>query len=265
MRTREAAVAFSPSDYCIGAGRSADDNGAIKTEGKWQGGNLSRSVDFYVSILAMAAHDLRQPLQAVIAAHELLAKRITGGPERGYLRGGEQASEQLAEILEQLSDALRIHQHVGRIKPEPVRLGPILQRLARQLDGRARRKGVDFRVLPTCAQIMSKPVLIDGMLRNLAHNALDHTLPGGRVLVGCKRVAATVRVEVHDTGKGIPPDKLGNIFEPFFRIDATRSEGLGLGLFIVGRAADCLGHRIELRSAVGRGSCFSIVAPAAVV
>jgi signal transduction histidine kinase len=265
MRTRGTAVAFCPSDYCIGAVRGADDIGAIETEGKRERRDLSRSVDFYVSLLAMATHDLRQPLQAVVAAHDLLAKRITGGPERGHLRRGEQASEQLAEILEQLSDALRLHQLFGRIELEPIRLDPILQRLALQLDGRARRKGVDLRALPTGALIMSKPVLIDGMLRNLAHNALDHTFAGGRVLVGCKRRGATVRIEVHDTGEGIPPDKLRNIFEPFFRIDATRSEGLGLGLFIVRRAADCLGHRIELRSTVGRGSCFSIVAPAAIV
>jgi signal transduction histidine kinase len=58
---------------------------------------------------------------------------------------------------------------------------------------------------------------------------------------------------------------VARVFEPFFRLDATRSEGLGLGLFIVRRAADCVGHRVELRSAVGRGSCFTVVAEAAVV
>jgi signal transduction histidine kinase len=81
MKTRGTAVAFSPSDYCIGAARGADDNGAIETEGKRERRDLSRSVDFYVSLLAIATHDLRQPLQAVVAAHDLLAKRITGGPE----------------------------------------------------------------------------------------------------------------------------------------------------------------------------------------
>jgi signal transduction histidine kinase len=113
--------------------------------------------------------------------------------------------------------------------------------------------------------ILSQPVLLDGILRNLSRNAVDHTSPGGRILVGCRRRGATVRIEVHDTGEGIPPDKLASVFEPFFRLDETRSEGLGLGLFIVRRAADCVGHRVELRSAVGRGSCFTVVAEAAVV
>jgi two-component system, OmpR family, phosphate regulon sensor histidine kinase PhoR len=108
--------------------------------------------------------------------------------------------------------------------------------------------------------IMSQPLLLDGILRNLARNALDHTAPGGRVLVGCRRRGATVYLEVHDTGDGIPADKLQNIFEPFFRLNITRSAGLGLGLFIVKRAADCLGHCIEVRSAIGHGSCFSVVA-----
>jgi signal transduction histidine kinase len=109
---------------------------------------------------------------------------------------------------------------------------------------------------------MSQPALLDG--RNLvARNALDHTPAGGRVLVGGRRRAATIRIEVHDTGEGIPPDKLNSIFEPFF--DTTRSDGLGLGLFIVKRAAHCLGHRIELYSAVGRGSCFSVATHAASV
>jgi len=175
-----------------------------------------------------------------------------------------QASAQLEEKLEELADALHIYQHSGRILPEPVRVEPIVQRVALQLDGLARRKGVDFRSLATRAVIMSQPVLLDGILRNLARNALDHTSPGGRVLVGCRRRGATVRIEVHDTGEGIPPDQVETIFEPFFRLDTTRSAGLGLGLFIVKRAANSLGHLIELRSAIGHGSCFCVVARSAV-
>ena len=73
-----------------------------------------------------------------------------------------------------------------------------------------------------------------------------------------------LRIEVHDTGQGIPADNLNSIFEPFIRLDATRSEGLGLGPFIVKRAAHWLGHRIELYSAVGRGSCFSVATKTAI-
>lgn len=268
MVTKGMPVAFCSSDYCVGGRRRDDDHGPTDTNTE-DGGTpprpeLLRAVDFYASILAMATHDLRQPLQAIVSALELLSRRVTEGPAQAHLERGEQASAQLVEKLEQLADALHICRHFGKIVPEPVQVETVLQRLAQQFDGPARGKGIDFRSLPTRAVIMSQPVLLDGILRNLARNALDHTSPGGRVLVGCRRRGATVRIEVHDTGEGIPPDQVETIFEPFFRLDTTRSAGLGLGLFIVKRAANTLGHRIELRSEIGHGSCFCVVARSAV-
>jgi len=225
--------------------------------------HLLRAVDFYATVLAMACHDLRQPLQVVVSAHELLARRLAGRIEREHLERGGQATAQLAEKLDQLVDALQLLQRTSRIEPEPVPLEPVLERLVRQLDDTARRRGIDLRVVPTHAVVMSQAVLLDGMLRNLARNALDHTTPGGRVLIGCRQHGTALRIEVRDDGEGIPADKLATVFEPFFRLDAVRSDGLGLGLFIVKRAADCLGHRIEVRSAPNRGSCFAILAQAA--
>jgi signal transduction histidine kinase len=258
------AAAFCPSECCTGVSKIGGNKRRPNGKGKPYRRDLLRAVDFYATVLAMASHDLRQPLQVIVGAHELLARRLTARPEREHLERSEQASAQLEEKLDQLVDALQLHQRARRIEPQPVRVEPILQRLALQLDGPARRKGVDFRFLPTSTVILSQPVLLDGILRNLSRNALDHTSPGGRILVGCRRRGATVRIEVHDTGEGIPPDKLASVFEPFFRLDATRSDGLGLGLFIVRRAAACLGHHVDLRSAVGRGSCFTVVAEAVV-
>ena len=226
-------------------------------------GHPLRTDDFYETILAMASHDLRQPLQLIISAQELLARRLTASPEREHLERSERASAQLAEQLDQLVEALHLHQSTGKIRLEPVPLQPILERLAHQLDGAARRKGVFLRLLSTSAVVMSHAALLGSILRNLARNALDHTLSGGRVLVCCRRRGAAFRVEVRDNGEGIPPDKLSIVFEPFSRLDATRSDGLGLGLFIVKRAAECLGHRIEVRSAPHRGSCFAVIAQAA--
>ena len=259
-------AAFCSSECCIDGGRRDNDHGTTDTEddGTSQRPELLRAVNFYASILAMASHDLRQPLQVIVGTLELLARRVTEGPERAHLERGTQASAQLEERLEQLAHALHMYQHSERILPQPVRVEPIVQRVALQLDASARRKGVEFRSLATRAVIMSQPVLLDGILRNLARNALDHTSPGGRVLVGCRRRGATVRIEVHDTGEGIPPDQVETIFEPFFRLDTTRSAGLGLGLFIVKRAANSLGHRIELRSAIGHGSCFYVIARSAI-
>jgi light-regulated signal transduction histidine kinase (bacteriophytochrome) len=83
-------------------------------------GDLLRTDDFYETVLAMASHDLRQPLQLIISAQELLARRLTASPEREHLERSERASAQLAEQLDLLVDALHLHQSTGRIRPEPV-------------------------------------------------------------------------------------------------------------------------------------------------
>jgi hypothetical protein len=193
MTERAMAAAFCPSECCTGVskigGNKRRPNGKCKPYRR----DLLRAVDFYATVLAMASHDLRQPLQAIVGAHELLAGRLTTRPEREHLERGEQASAQLEEKLDQLVDALQLHQRAGGVEPEPVRLEPIFKRLARQLEGPARRKGIDFRLLPTRTAIMSQPVLLDGILRNLARNALDHTSRGGRVLVGCRQRVAGSR------------------------------------------------------------------------
>jgi two-component system, OmpR family, phosphate regulon sensor histidine kinase PhoR len=225
--------------------------------------DLVSANNFYAAVLAIASHDLRQPLQAIISSQELLGRRLTSVADRDHLKRSQQASARLAEQLDRLLDALHLYQSVGSIRPEPVCLQPVLERLAQQLEAPARRKDVDLRLLPTQAVIISQEVLLDAILRNLVRNALDHSSSGGRVLICCRRRQSQTRIEVRDNGEGIPSDKLETVFEPFFRLDPTRSAGFGLGLFIVKRAADCLEHRIEVRSAPHHGSCFAVVAQSA--
>jgi signal transduction histidine kinase len=100
------------------------------------------------------------------------------------------------------------------------------------------------------------------MLRNLIRNAIDYTPAGGRVFVTPRRSESELCIEVRDTGVGIRANTLSTIFRAFQRADESRADGLGLGLFIVKQAADLLGHRVEVRSAEGRGSCFTVVANA---
>jgi two-component system, OmpR family, phosphate regulon sensor histidine kinase PhoR len=208
---------------------NADCYGTTDTGNKSQTQDLLRTTNFSVTVPAIARNDLRQPLQAIVGAHELLARRVTARAERQHLERSEQGSAQLEEKLDQLVDALQLQQRASRIELEPVRLEYILQRLALQLDGPAQRSWIDFRLVPTRAVILSQPVLLDGILPNLARNALDHTPAGERVLAGCRRRGRPLRIEVHDTGQGIPADNLNSIFEPFIRLDATRSMGSDLG------------------------------------
>jgi signal transduction histidine kinase len=116
--------------------------------------------------------------------------------------------------------------------------------------------------MSTNAHVVSNPVLLGCILRNLLTNAIRYTDPGGRILIGCRRKGREIRIDVYDTGIGIPEHQLPRIFESFTRLVPERSDGLGIGLSIVRRALEVLGHRIEVQSVVGEGSLFSIYAPA---
>jgi len=221
---------------------------------------LQLANDFHGVLLAMAGHDLRQPLQTIMTAYEWLGRRLGSSSEQEYLRRGSFAIMRLSEQLDLLIEALRLHEHSTNTQAAPVALAPIFARLCYDHEDLANRKGLTLRAYPTRFAVMSDAVLLEGILRNLIRNALKYTGPGGRVLVGCRRRGALLSIEVHDTGIGIPPDKLSKVFEAFHRLDSTRADGLGLGLFVVRRAVDLLGHSIEVRSDVGRGSSFAILA-----
>jgi signal transduction histidine kinase len=92
----------------------------------------------------------------------------------------------------------------------------------------------------------------------LIKNAIKYTPSGGKILVGCRRVSSGIRIEVHDTGIGIAESNMYKIFNAFERLESGVPEGLGLGLFIVRHAAASLGHRVDVRSTEGKGSCFSV-------
>jgi two-component system, OmpR family, phosphate regulon sensor histidine kinase PhoR len=219
----------------------------------------SSSSDFNALLLAMAAHDLRQPLQVIMNSYARLARHNVDRPQRDYIAHGELAVARLTKHLDNLTTAVRIHEHAANLGPSAVQLGPLLPAVCRENSELAAEKGIDLRAVPTSAVIASEAILLDGILRNLVHNAIKYTPPGGRALIGCRRRGSQIAIEVRDTGVGIPHQRLSMIFDAFYRADATTA-GLGLGLFIVRRASDILGHRIGIESTVGRGTCFVVSA-----
>jgi two-component system, OmpR family, phosphate regulon sensor histidine kinase PhoR len=223
---------------------------------------LGNTSDFSAAVMALAGHDLRAPLQVIIAAHDMLGRRIHGEAEQVQLRLIENAAMQIAESLTQLVEVLRLQQASTGGYLEPIPLHPILSALAFEFTGLAAAKGIELRVLPASTLVSSNPVLLSAILRNLIRNAINYSPYGGHVLVACRRRGSEAHIEVRDSGIGIPRAELTKVFEAFHRADANHADGLGLGLFIVQRAAQFLGHRIEVRSAAGRGSCFVVVANA---
>ncbi len=108
-------------------------------------------------------------------------------------------------------------------------------------------------------------MLLARMLRNLVVNAIRYTREGG-ILVGCRSWGNALKIEVWDTGIGIPPEKQGLIFEDFYQVGneaRDRTKGLGLGLSVVARMGRLLGHPVEVRSRPDSGSVFSVVLPRA--
>jgi two-component system, OmpR family, phosphate regulon sensor histidine kinase PhoR len=224
------------------------------------------SKDLCAALLAIASHDLRQPLQVIRGAHDILTKTLDGAVERAQLIRVERATAKLTANLDQLMDALQLFEQSSGSHQQVVSLRPIFALFEAEFAEKAQHRGVRLRFVPTRAIVSSNAVLLSGILRNLIDNALDYTQSGGSVLVAARSSHGTVRLEVRDNGVGIPSRNLADIFKPFHRIDRTRAEGLGLGLFIVKCAAAFLGHDIEVDSAPGRGSRFVVAvnsAPAA--
>jgi two-component system phosphate regulon sensor histidine kinase PhoR len=230
---------------------------------------VSRSADepiesgFLTMLLTMAGHDLRQPLQVITSAHDVLATMLRDKARREELARAEDATGQLARMLSQLIDALQLQERPRENLRAPVLLWPVLDDLVAEFGDPAHRKGIALRVTMARGTALSHPVLLTSILRNLVRNAIDYTPRGGRVFVASHRCGPELRIEVRDTGAGIRPSALATIFDAFQRADDSRADGLGLGLFIVKRAADLLGHRVEVQSVEGRGSRFTVVARAA--
>jgi CheY-like chemotaxis protein len=136
----------------------------------------------------------------------------------------------------------------------------VLDRIALEMRNLAARKGLSFEVVRSQCWVMSDPLLLYRIVLNLAQNAIAYT-PRGKVLIGCRRTHAGLRIEVWDTGIGIPDEQRDAIFKEYVRLHGPNREGLGLGLAICDRLARLLGHHIDVRSQLGRGSVFTVAVP----
>lgn len=212
--------------------------------------------------LAAASHDLRQPLQAIsLFTHVMAQDASTGREPDASLVGKLQSScESLETLLDSLLDLSRAE--AGALKPEicDVPLQPLFERLRHEFTDQAAAKGLQLRVVPTRHVVRSDPVLLERMLRNLVANALRYTEQGA-VLVGCRRHGERLRIEVRDSGIGIPAELRSEIFREFYQLgnpERDRRKGLGLGLAIVNALAKQLGHEVDVHSTPGKGAVFTV-------
>ena len=211
--------------------------------------------------IAAASHDLRQPLHALgLFVAQLRACRDAG--EREHIIGRILAAiGEMNALFNELLDISRLD--AGGLTAEFTEfpIAQVLQRVETTFAQMAQEKGLALRIIPSSAWVRSDLTLLSRILLNLVANAVNYTAHG-RVIVGCRRRAETLRIEVWDSGPGIPEDQRDKIFGEFYRVSGQAGPGLGLGLAIVDRLSRLLDHPIDLISTVGKGSCFAVTAPA---
>ncbi|NNE84270.1 MAG: hybrid sensor histidine kinase/response regulator [Alphaproteobacteria bacterium] len=213
--------------------------------------------------LAAASHDLLQPLNAARLFLSSLAERPQPSDNAELIERVETSLKSVEDLLEELLDISKLDS--GGFVPqfEDFALNEMLQELATQFAALADEGGVTLQFVPSHHFVHSDRRLLRRILQNFLTNAIRYTPAGGRVLLGSRLAGGNLRLEVWDTGPGIPDDMYDAVFREFQRLagPTQSAQGLGLGLAIVDRVARILDHEITLRSQVGKGSVFAVTVP----
>ncbi|MGD0419784.1 MAG: PAS domain-containing hybrid sensor histidine kinase/response regulator [Xanthobacteraceae bacterium] len=218
--------------------------------------------------IAAASHDILQPLNAarlyVTSLIERQRQNDGEGEDGDLVQNIDASLEAVEEIFAALLDISRLD--TGAMQPEMTdfRIDELLQRLEVEFAPLAREKGLKLKFMPCALAVRSDRRLLRRLLQNLVSNAIKYT-PAGGVVIGCRRRGARLRIDVYDTGIGIPQGKRRAVFKEFHRLDqgARVARGVGLGLSIVERIGRVLDCEVALKSNVGRGSRFSVEVPRA--
>ena len=210
--------------------------------------------------LAVASHDLRQPLQTLALLHALLAKKVAGEKEQQLIGRLDETIGAMTGMLNTLLDINQID--AGTVRPalSLFSLGNLLDQLQDEFSYHAQAKRLELRVVRTSLMVETDKRLLEQMLRNLISNALKYT-KRGKILLGVRRMPGKVSIEILDTGIGIADADIHAIFDEYHQVDNAareRSRGLGLGLSIVQRLGTLLGHPVRVRSTPGKGSAFTV-------
>ncbi|MDX1801017.1 MAG: NahK/ErcS family hybrid sensor histidine kinase/response regulator [Marinobacter sp.] len=224
--------------------------------------DANRSKDKY---LAAASHDLLQPLNAARLLISTLQDSVLPARETRLIDQVHRALEGAEDLLADLLDISKLDQQAMEPDLATVDVGAILQGLADEFEPVADNAGLAFRVRLRSRQVTADARMLTRILRNLLSNAFRYT-PSGAVLLAMRDRRDGLRVEIWDTGVGIAPDKLDEIFTEFHQLLPEGSggrKGVGLGLAIVERMARMLNCRVDVSSVPGRGSRFALTVPRA--
>src|SRR5688572_23711674 len=207
--------------------------------------------------LAAIGHDLMQPLHAAQLFADALGQQLHDTPQRETVAQIGGALDSTNDLLTGLLDMSRLEAGGLVPQPRPFPLSEVLEPLASEFRAISAAHGLRFRFVGTRAWTHSDPQLLRRVLQNFLANAVRYTRSGS-VVLGVRRDGDGLRIEVHDTGPGIPDDQQAAIFEEFRRGEDAPGQGLGLGLSIAERIAQLLDAPLAVRSAMGAGTVFSV-------
>jgi PAS domain S-box-containing protein len=262
-------ISLSPMDsngepLAVAAIRDITDRRTIELELREARKVAERANNAKSRFLATASHDLRQPLQTLALLNAAMRRMLKDSESADALAQEEQAIGAMSKLLNALLDISKLES--GAIVPEVTdfKVAEIFAELRNEFAALAAAKGLQLSVDPCAIYIHSDPSLVGQILRNLISNAIKYTREGC-VRLRCLHDQAIVRVEVLDTGIGIPADALAHIYDEFYQIGVstnTSRDGYGLGLSIVQRLVKLLNLRLDVQSEINKGSTFALELPA---
>jgi Na+/proline symporter/signal transduction histidine kinase/ActR/RegA family two-component response regulator len=244
----------------------SETNARLRQENRLRAQVESRLRDAHLSrtrFMSATSHDLLQPINAARLFTAALKPQLPQGTSEATLRVVEQIDQSLQraeDLIAELREIARLDSGKQLPRRTHFAVADLFEALAREFQPTAQLRGLELRVHHSSAWLYSDQSLLYRMLQNLLANALKYTAQG-RVVLGLRRRAAGAEIQVLDTGPGIPEQDHVRIFQEFERLQRQRGqleEGLGLGLAIVQRCAELLGHKLQLHSQPGRGTLFSV-------
>jgi signal transduction histidine kinase/LmbE family N-acetylglucosaminyl deacetylase len=217
--------------------------------------------------MSIISHELRTPLAAILGFAETLATSADRLDFRMIQEAASRvvaAGHRLEVMINDLLDLSDLEQGLAKINPTPTSVSSILRDMA--IDGRGKSHGIVLDVPDDLPNVLADPGRLYQALQHLLENAKRFSSEGSEITISAKPVSGAVAITVRDEGRGIPEDKLPNVFQPFFQVEESQTRtvgGLGVGLYMVKGLCAAMNADISVESKVGEGSAFTITVPIA--